>query len=51
MARGEKFLEMIVREHAIKTKPKGEFKILGVTHGGFIMEFHNVCSKIHGQPA
>ena len=37
MERARQFLELLVVEHCIKKQGKGEVKILGVTHGGFIM--------------
>ena len=48
MARSAKFLEMIIRAHAIENKERKEVKLLAVSHGGYIMELHNTCSRLQG---
>ena len=48
MERGRKFLKEVVECVKEKHQNKEEVKVLGITHGGFIMEFHNVrriCSN------
>jgi broad specificity phosphatase PhoE len=45
--RASKLLKQIVMENLIEGKEKKTVSILVITHGGFIMEFNNVVSRIH----